>query len=135
MAPRTGVRARGRDPCFASWSPQPAVAFDDAALARQAYDGIILPGYARFDRNLAQAFADEAEALCKAPSPTTLDAARAAARATLLAWGRIEPVRFGPVTEQQRLERLLFYPDPHGIAAKQIDQAAGQGRCEGYRAR
>ncbi|MEO8419946.1 MAG: imelysin family protein [Hyphomicrobium sp.] len=98
---------------------RPAVAFDDAALARQAYDGIILPGYARF-ADTSRKFADAAEALCKAPSPAALDAARAAARATLLAWGRIEPVRFGPITQQQRLERLLFYPDPHGIAAKQI---------------
>ena len=46
---------------------QPAVAFDDAALARQAYDGIILPGYARFVET-SRAFADAAGALCKAPS-------------------------------------------------------------------
>ena len=97
---------------------QPAVAFDDAALARQAYDGIILPGYARFAET-SRAFADQAEALCKSPSPAALDATRAVARAALLAWGHVEPVRFGPITQQQRLERLLFYPDPHGIAGKQ----------------
>jgi predicted lipoprotein len=105
---------------------QPAVAFDDAALARQAYDGIILPGYARFVET-SRAFADAAGALCKAPSPAALDATRAAARAALLAWGRIEPVRFGPITQQQRLERLLFYPDPHGIAAKQTAKLLAKG--------
>ena len=80
--------------------------------------GIILPGYARFD-DTARAFAGEAEALCKAPSQAALDDARAAARAALLAWGRIEPLRFGPMMQKQRFERLLFYPDQHGIVAKQ----------------
>ena len=94
--------------------------------ARQAYDGIILPGYARFAET-SRAFADASAALCKTPSPAALDATREAARAALLAWGRIEPVRFGPITQQQRLERLLFYPDPHGIAAKQIAKLLAKG--------
>ena len=94
------------------------LAFDDAALAKQAYAGIILPGYARFD-DAARAFAEKSAALCKAPSQAALDATRAAARATLLAWGRIAPIRFGPITYKQRLDRLLFYPDQHGIVGKQ----------------
>jgi predicted lipoprotein len=109
---------------------QPAFAFDDAALARLAYDGIILPGYARFAET-SRAFAGQAEALCQAPSPAALDATRGAARAALLAWGRIEPVRFGPITQQQRLERLLFYPDPHGIVAKQTAKLLAKGDAAG----
>jgi predicted lipoprotein len=96
----------------------PAAAFDDAALAKQAYAGIILPGYARFD-DAARAFEQKSAALCKAPSQPSLDATRAASRATLLAWGRIAPIRFGPITYKQRLDRLLFYPDQHGIVGKQ----------------
>jgi predicted lipoprotein len=99
----------------------PAAAFDDAALARQAYAGIILPGYARFDA-AARDFAEKSAALCKAPSQAGLDATRGAARATLLAWGRIAPVRFGPITYKQRLDRLLFYPDQHGIVGKQTNK-------------
>ena len=86
---------------------RPALAFDDAALAKRAYAGIILPGYERFD-TAARDFADKSAALCKAPSPTALDSTRAAARATLLAWGRISPIHFGPITYKQRFERLLF---------------------------
>ena len=97
---------------------QPAAAFDDAALARQAYEGIVLPGYARFE-TAARGFANQAETLCAEPSDTALKATREAARTALLAWGRIEPIRFGPMSEKQRLERLLFYPDQHGIVAKQ----------------
>ncbi len=102
----------------ASLAARPAAAFDDAALARQAYEGIILPGYARFD-DAARAFVAKTEALCKSPSQAALDDTRAAARAALLAWGRIEPLRFGPMMQKQRFDRLLFYPDQHGIVAKQ----------------
>jgi len=119
---------RGARGCalLAAWlalalAPEPAAAFDDAALARQAYDGIILPGYARFAAT-ARAFAVQAGALCEAPSAATLNQTRAAARAAVLAWGRIEPLRFGPITSKQRLDRLLFYPDQHGMVAKQTSK-------------
>lgn len=104
----------------------PAAAFDDAALARRSYDNIILPGYARF-AEAARAFAAEADQLCQAPSPAALDATRAVARDALLAFGRIEPFRFGPITAKQRLERLLFYPDPHGIVGKQTSRLLAKG--------
>lgn len=103
---------------LAAIASRPAAAFDDVALARQAYEGIVLPGFARFE-TAARGFADQAETLCAVPSDTALKATRAAARTALLAWGRIEPIRFGPMSEKQRLERLLFYPDQHGIVAKQ----------------
>lgn len=99
----------------------PAGAFDDAALARQAYERHILPGYASF-ASAAQNFAANAATLCKAPSADALAKARGAARSAALAWGRMENIRFGPITAKQRLERLLFYPDPHGIARRQIDR-------------
>jgi predicted lipoprotein len=96
----------------------PALAFDDAALAKQSYAGIIEPGYAHFDE-AARVFSEKSAELCKAPSQAALVATRATARATLLAWGRIAPIRFGPITHKQRLDRLLFYPDQHGIVGKQ----------------
>ncbi len=95
-----------------------AAAFDDAALGRQSYEKIILPGYAAFD-DAARALAERSEALCARPSAAALAAARDAARTALLAFGRIEFVRFGPISQMQRLDRLLFYPDTHGIVGKQ----------------
>jgi hypothetical protein len=97
----------------------PAVAFDHAAAARAAYTRHILPGYERFD-SAARAFADRAAALCRDPSPAALQATRDAARAALLAWGHIEHIRFGPITKEHRIDRLLFYPDTRGIAPRQI---------------
>lgn len=95
-----------------------AQAFDDAALARQTYEKVILPGYSRFD-TAASALTEKADALCRTPSQEALTATRGAAREAILAWGRIEPIRFGPITQKQRTERLLFYPDSHGIVGKQ----------------
>ena len=118
VLPSAWVRILAVAMLMSALAQQPAAAFDDTALARQTYAGIILPGYARFD-DAARAFVGKTEALCKSPSQAALDEARAAARATLFAWGRIEPLRFGPVMQKQRLERLLFYPDQHGIVAKQ----------------
>ena len=96
----------------------PAAAFDDAALARSVYEKIILPGYAGFSAS-AQELVGKADALCQHPSQQALTEARDAARKALLAWGRIEPIRFGPITQKQRAERLLFYPDPHDFVGKQ----------------
>jgi uncharacterized protein len=97
----------------------PALAFDHAAVAKRALDQHILPGYTRFD-GAAKGFARSAAALCATPSADALTATRDAARDALLAWGRIEHIRFGPITENQRLDRLFFYPDPRGFARKQI---------------
>ena len=97
----------------------PARAYDNVALARRAYEKLILPEYARF-AEMARTFAERTEALCRAPSTAALADARAASKAALLAWGRIEPIRFGPIAARQRLERLLFFPDPHHVADRQI---------------
>ena len=99
----------------------PALAFDHTAFAKHVLENHIVPGYARFDAKAA-ALAVRAHALCKAPSKKALDAARAAEREALRAWGQVEHLRFGPITKDKRLDGLLFYPDTRGIARRQIDQ-------------
>jgi len=99
----------------------PALAFDHSAFAKHALEQHILPGYTRFD-TAAKTLAEKAHALCEAPSKPALAATRAATRDALDAWGRMEHIRFGPITENKRIDRLLFYPDPRGIARKQIDR-------------
>ena len=41
-------------------------------------------------------------------------------RPTTDAWSYAEIIRFGPITEQNRLERMLFWPDRKGIGLKQV---------------
>jgi predicted lipoprotein len=106
---------------LAAWAGPAAATFDDVTLARRAYERFIVPGYAKFAA-AAEDFSVAATALCDAPSPPALAKTRDAARNALLAWGLIESIRFGPITVEKRLDRLLFYPDPHAIARRQIDR-------------
>jgi uncharacterized protein len=98
-----------------------ASAFDHSAFAQRSLERHILPGYERL-ATAAKDFAAKAATLCDAPSETALAQTREAARNALLAWGRIEHIRFGPITQEQGNDRILFYPDPRGIGRKQIDR-------------
>jgi predicted lipoprotein len=100
-------------------SMQSAWAFDHAEVARQAMSRHIIPAY--------QAFADEAHELtakssayCSGEPGGTLADFRSTFRDTLVAWGRIAHVRFGPVASDNRYERILFWPDPRHVTAKQV---------------
>lgn len=41
---------------------------------------------------------------------------------TVRAWGAVDFVRFGPMMNDHRLERLFFWPDPRGTTARQLTQ-------------
>lgn len=74
-------------------------------------------------RDLAQATAVLGEGvagLCAAPSQAGLDAARAVLADAVDAWSAAEVIRFGPVTEDNRLERILYWPDRRSIGLKQV---------------
>jgi hypothetical protein len=60
------------------------------------------------------------DALCAKPSSQNLEAARQAFKGAADAWSYAEIIRFGPVTEENRLERLLFWPDRKSIGLKQV---------------
>ncbi len=95
---------------------------DHAAIARDALENYIRPGYtALADR--ATALAGSTKALCAAPSDAALKSARESFAQTVEAWSEIEPVRFGPVVQEHRYERLFYWPDPKGLGAKQIRDA------------
>jgi predicted lipoprotein len=64
--------------------------------------------------------------LCAAPSPGNLDAVRQNFRDATDAWSYAEIIRFGPITEDNRLERLLFWPDRKGIGLKQVQAALAE---------
>jgi predicted lipoprotein len=95
---------------------------DHAAIARDALKNYIRPGYEVLaDR--AAALAASTKALCAEPSDTKLKVARETFANTVEAWSEIEPVRFGPVLQDHRYERLFYWPDPKGLGAKQIRDA------------
>ena len=98
---------------------------DYQAIARRVLDDHIRPSYAALDTQ-AGGLKGTLEILCKDPSPATLTAAQAAFRKTVVAWSRVEHIRFGPVAVEHRYERFAFWPDQKGIGARQIAAALAE---------
>ncbi len=100
----------------------PAVKLPDAAVTKvmtAAVNSFIRPGYDAFQTS-AEAMTGAMTALCRAPSAANHEAAGSVFRDLTASWARIEIVRVGPVTEQNRFERILFYPDRKSTGLKQV---------------
>jgi uncharacterized protein len=95
---------------------------DHAAIARAALNEVIRPGYAALAEGTA-ALSDKVGALCQTPSAASLEAARKAFASAVAAWSKVEILRFGPIVEDRRYERLFFWPDPKGLGDRQIRDA------------
>lgn len=61
--------------------------------------------------------------LCEVPSADTLAMARETFRETVYNWGRLEHVRLGPLSAENRLERTLYWPDRKGRGLRQVQAA------------
>jgi predicted lipoprotein len=88
-------------------------------VVANAVDDFIRPGYRNF-HDAAGGLAESMETLCADPSPATLAEARKSYTAAAAGWARIEIVRTGPAIEQNRFERILFYPDRKSTGLKQV---------------
>ena len=115
----------------------PARAYDHEGLARDALEHHIRPGYAAFDKAAADLSA-AATVLCGAPSADGLAHAKAAFKDAALSWARVEHLHFGPIADDKRSERLIYWPDPKGLVRKQAaaiietaDETAFDGRLAG----
>ena len=91
-------------------------------VLEQAVDGFIRPGYQTFAENSAQMAAAMRD-FCESPDEARYEDARAAFDETVAAWSEIEIVRTGPVLDDHRFERILFYPDRKSIGLKQVQAA------------
>jgi len=100
----------------------PALAIDQA-LARQvmvsAVDGYIRPAYADFHAK-ASALAAETAKLCSAPSDAEFKAMSARFSEAIESWNRVSIITEGPVMQENRFERVLYYPDRKSIGLKQV---------------
>ncbi|MFB9949846.1 imelysin family protein [Rhizobium puerariae] len=100
----------------------PSVNLPEADVTRvmtAAVNGFIRPGYDAFHAS-AEKMTSAMATLCETPSKANYDAARAAFRDAAVSWAHIEVVRVGPVIEQNRFERILFYPDRKSTGLKQV---------------
>lgn len=88
----------------------------------RAVDGFIRPGYRRFT-DQAVTMEESMAMLCEAPSSVSLLNAQSTFGDVVEAWSRIEIVRVGPAIEDNRFERILFFPDRKGTGLKQVQAA------------
>lgn len=93
---------------------------------RRAVQEYIRPAYVQLLAQ-TQALRQDMGALCKRPGEPALDVARTRFRKAVEAFSRIEFIRFGPITEDNRLERMLFWPDRKGTGLKQVQAALASG--------
>lgn len=91
-------------------------------IVRNAISGFILAGYERFTGE-AELQTKVVANLCQSPDKKNLAAARSQFGALVISWSRVEAIRFGPVLTQNRLERILFWPDRKSTGLKQVQRA------------
>ena len=106
-----------------SWRRSYAIAAqadaDLAAIAKASLEQYIRPGYAQFAQS-TDALKQSVGALCGKPSPAAVKDTQKAFAATVEAWSVVEPIRFGPVAQEHRFERIFYWPDPKGLGTRQI---------------
>jgi predicted lipoprotein len=106
----------------------PVVAQDEVLASTDPYwvvvDGIervIRPGFAVLAEE-ADGLVSDVTALCATPSEAALAAAQEQFGVVAVARARVAFLRFGPLTEENRAERLYFWPDRKGIALRQVQE-------------
>lgn len=100
-------------------TPANADEFDAGPIIANVVTKAIRPGFAKLAAN-ARAAHLRVSALCGGPGDAPLMAARSAFTALVESWGRVEMVRPGPLAVDNRLERMLFWPDRRGRGLKQV---------------
>lgn len=99
-----------------------SIARAENGTVANAVDGFIRPAYHRFAIETAE-LSPPLSQLCKSNDKASLGSARAAFIEAMRAWSAVEIIRLGPVTEENRLERILHWPDRKGIGLKQVQAA------------
>jgi predicted lipoprotein len=100
----------------------PASAFDRAALNRWLALDYAAPRYQALADTTAR-MKESAAALCAKPDDAGLAQLRSDFGAAMDAWMAVQVLRFGPIMQTQRIDRLYFWPDKHNTATKQYAAA------------
>lgn len=90
-----------------------------AGLAETAIVQFIRPSFDAF-ADMSQALEVDVDALCATPSAETLQMARDRFLGTVDTFSRVAFLPFGPLVRDNRIERLFLWPDPRGIALRQV---------------
>ncbi|MET3924370.1 imelysin family protein [Devosia sp. 2618] len=88
-------------------------------ILQSAVNEVIRPAMLEF-KGKADGLSIAMNALCTVPSAGTVAIAKGQFRQAVQAYGRIEFIRIGPLMEDNRSDRLLFWPDRRGIGLRQV---------------
>lgn len=95
---------------------------DATDVLKDTLKGYIRPAYSRLQDSF-QGLEQRAEMLCRSPSEEALGEVRNAFEDAAMAWAGVEWFRTGPAMSDNRLERILFYPDRKSTGLKQVRRA------------
>lgn len=106
------------------WVPQAQTdgRINSVPILKNVLKDYIQPSYQNFHKN-AEILVDEMGALCDLVTLDNLKSARQSFSEVALAWARIEWLRVGPTMSENRLERILYYPDRKSIGLRQVQRA------------
>ncbi len=99
---------------------------DVRMVMQRTVEDVIRPGYLRYMQSAGK-LENAITALCQAPSNELLDAVNFEFAQTVKAWAQVEFIRFGPVLSNNRLERVLFWPDRKSTGLKQVQELLATG--------
>ncbi|MEO1609739.1 MAG: imelysin family protein [Pseudomonadota bacterium] len=88
-------------------------------MAETAKTKFIVPGYQKFGAALGDLSAALSK-LCAGPAKPALISTREAYRKVIAAWGTVEIINFGPVAEDNRFDRIFYWPDRKGRGRRQV---------------
>ena len=95
--------------------PQP----DFGPTIKQIIEQTVLPGYQNLEQS-ARVEEQSIKQLCARPSAQNLGIARENFRFLVEAWSSIEIYRLGPAVQNNRQEKLFFWPDRKSIGLRQV---------------
>ena len=91
------------------------------AVMNNTISNFVRPGYAAFGEAVEE-MGGKVSTLCDKPDETNLRSARDGFSLVAEKWADIEIIRFGPIAENNRFERILFYPDRKSTGLKQVQR-------------
>lgn len=91
------------------------------SVMRQTIENVVRPAYQNFEAQTSQ-LQTQISQLCISPNKTALIRVQGQFTKVAHSWANIELFRSGPVMDQNRLERVLFYPDRKSTGLKQVQK-------------
>lgn len=82
-------------------------------------DKAIIPAFVQFDASTT-GMQNTVSRLCATPSNSALRSSQEQFGSLVQSWGHVEFFRLGPLSAENRLERILFWPDRRGRGLKQV---------------